>query len=390
MKVRDVLRAVKDADPRYFQEANALAAEASKKRRNWSGMMNRICKICIAGGVSAAAVIGGIVLIGTLAHAPVEPVTPGASFPAENSAALPDQTTRESAPDPVADSTEEKRPVKVGDRLYQVFSLPKLETASQQFTDGTAYYSGGLQAKINGKKVDFSAYVYSDYSISYWLAPDGQTLYFTNGIGTQLYQTDLEMHDPQLIFDSEAANSDERIDSLFLFPGQQKICFRGHKSNIRCFGTVDPITQKTENVITDERSAGGSMLSDSGVLFYDDSGKSKTVYYWENDEITQFSLQKTMECTNRKYLSENGKYLCTCLIGKTQEGNLTERYFVYDVKNGALLQSFDYTFETTGWNGFTVLGIDENSQSVYYELAHNGKFEFYQFLFGDAETDFEE
>lgn len=272
-------------------------------------------------------------------------------------------------------------PEQIAEHLYRVKKLPEFEKISQQFYDGTAYYSNGLQTTVMGKTVDFSDYALGNCDVRYWLNLDRTVMYFAAANGERVYRSDPELHDPKLLFSNRYEFPDqENIRDLYLFPGSERVCFLGSKANKPCIGTLDPARGEPEFIPTAD---GSTMRTNTGVLFYDGWGKSKTVQYWEDGTVFRFDLQNKKEAENRKYISPNGKYLCTYLFGKTKDGFLTERFFIYDIKGCKLISGFDRVYETKGWDGAIFLGFDEDAARIYFERIDLGKFEFIEYRFGE-------
>jgi hypothetical protein len=81
--------------------------------------------------------------------------------------------------------------------------------------------------------------------------------------------------------------------------------------------------------------------------------------------------------------AELNQHDLSAMFGKTKDGFLTERFFIYDIKGGTLISSFDRVYETKGWDGATFLGFDEDAARTYFERIDLGKFEFIEYRFGE-------
>lgn len=278
--------------------------------------------------------------------------------------------------------------VEVGDGLYRISSMPKPEKVMLSCEYGTAERSTGATAQAFGQTLDFSSIPdeYNNDFLVYCACDDASTVYFADYMN--FYRSDFAMKSPTLLFTMgyEQDEFPSLITELISFKNTDLLFFRGATKNGDCVGSIDPETCKASfiscsNTIKTVPCNNGVMLYDYGA---NSNGRSSTVLYWECGEIYKIPLQNPKESELGVYISANGKYICTYLWGKAQDSSLVERYSVYDVKSGAFIKSFDWTFQKkvgdTLPKGFSVLDVNETTQSVY--LLNSEDDEVYQFCFG--------
>lgn len=389
MTEKEFLRAVKYADRRWFQEANALAAAAPAPHGKWSIFMNRVWKIAIASGAVLACGAGLFVVIRKLSQKPVEPQQPLTtldSAPAQTDA--PESSVP--APESSAESVAVREPVAVGERMYQVFSLPNFDAETP-----TLYYGRAPHAmtEVGPYTLDFSTVTdtYNCPEILYCVQEQTQTVLFTNFLDVYRADVNLQSNRRELFSMMPSAEHDGQelptgILDMIALPNTELVLFRGYMPvNQPCFGSIDPNTGEVRMTKYSEQLSW--LPCQTGVLFYDGGAalfnRASTVYYWECGEVQSFDVAHQRETETQPYLSAHGKYLCTTLTGKTQDDKLTQRLSVYDIHAGTLLRTLDWDF-TQGYDdpfaGFTVLGLDEDAQSLY--LEDRKTFDFYRFDFG--------
>lgn len=278
--------------------------------------------------------------------------------------------------------------VEVGDGLYRISAMPKPEEVAISCEYGTAMRDEGATVQAFGKTLDFSSIPdeYINNFLPYCVCDDESTVYFADYMN--FYKSDFEMKSPTLLFTMgyEQDEFPSLITELISFPNTDLLFFRGATRNGDCAGSIDPETCKANFI-----SCSNTMKSvpcNKGMMLYDYGANSNergsTVLYLEGGEIYKIPLQNPKESELGVYISANGKYICTFMWGKAQDNSLIERYSVYDVKSGAFIKSFDWTFQKkvgdTLSKGFSVLDVNETTQSVY--LLNSEDDEVYQFNFG--------
>ncbi len=278
--------------------------------------------------------------------------------------------------------------VEVGDGLYRISSVPRLEEVTLSCEYGTAERSAGATAQAFGQTLDFSSIPdeFNNDNLVYCVCDNASTVYFVDY--TKFYRSDLELKTPKLLFTiwDEENTLPDLVNELISFSNTDLLFFRGHDENVNCVGSIDPETSKANYISCYDTM--NSVPCNTGVMLYDYAanlnGRDSTVLYWECGEIYKIPLQNPKESENHVYISANGKYICTYLWGKSQDSSLVERYSVYDVKSGEFIKSFDWTFQKKVGDivptGFSVFGVDETTQSVY--LLNTEDKEIYQFYFG--------
>lgn len=279
-------------------------------------------------------------------------------------------------------------PVEVGDGIYRVSSFPAVENVKLSCEYGRAYRSEGATVQAFGQTLDFSSIPdeYNNDEFVYCVCNNEATVYFADYIN--FYKSDLELKTPTLLFTmwDEQNTLPDLMTELISFSNTDLLFFRGYIEEGSCVGSFNPETCET-NFTSCEYSF-VSVPCNNGVMLYDENansdGRNSTVLYWECGDFYEIPLQNPKESEVCVYISANGKYICTYLWGKAQDRSLIERYSVYDVKSGAFLKSFDWTFKRkVGENlpkGFNLYDINEETQSIY--VINSEDDELYQFYFG--------
>ncbi len=395
MTEKEFLRAVKYADRRWFQEANALAAAAPEPHGKWSIIMNRIWKFAAAAGAVLACGAGLFVLIDRLSQKPADPKQPLTTLDSDFEQTAPGESSvheTEPSGESGGSAADVQAPVAVGEGLYQVFSLPKLESEKPALIYGEAPHA---LTSAGPYTLDFSTVTdtYNCPRIPYCVQEQTQTVIFINYL--DVYRADLNLQSNRRELFSMMPSAEHNgqtlptiILELIALQNTELVLFRGYTAiNQPCFGSIDPETGAVS--ITKCSETLDALPCKNGVLLYErgafQSDSEKTVYYWECGEVYSFTLGHARETEYEPVLSPHGKYLCTVLKGKTKEGKLTERYSVYDIHSGTLLRTLDRDFPQSyenGIAGFKILGIDEDAQCVY--LEDRKTLEFYRFDFGEA------
>ncbi len=383
------------------QEQPGVMTEADGPRRT-HGKSGRIAAAAAIAAGLVCVNLAGFLLIRSIVrrHADVIVPNPGTNL---NSELIHDGST--TAPQTALSGTSqtvsepaEQAPVEIGDGIYQVFRLPELErmlhqsysqtTSTPACVYGTSYYGGSVEAF--GRTVEFSGLPHEegDHKVYYCILQEPAAVYFTQNYGRDLYRSDDGLQSKQRIFSGYRGVTDYlEFREIMAFPNTDLLfvkCFAvsGGNSGECRIGTLNPETGETDLISC---NWGNELPCNTGVLYYSDSKKSGSkVLYWECGKIREIQLKNIKE-TYGVYLSENGRYLCTQMDSLTKDNRLISRFSVYDIRSGAFLRSFDRTFDSASsvYDGLAMIGVSEETQSLYLENRKN--FDFYQFRFGEAD-----
>ncbi len=357
-------------------------SEPAKTHRHISWKIPVIC---------AAAVLllgGGVLYVGAMLHSPMPDISPDLqnSYISNESS-----ETSVNAVENQPSAEDNVNAEALGGGLYRLAKLPQLNRENDSCIYGSVRM-GNETVEVDGQTLDLSVAVQDDgANTAYCVSADSGTLYYANMNG--IYQSDIGLQHPQQLLSLPISTKDGElyvIYSLISFANTDQLFFTGSIGNARCIGSFDTKTCSFRTVPCAQK---GNLIScDTGVLVYDNAAASNqcektTVQYWESGEIYEITLRNVYESETKLRLSANGKYLCTYLWGKTENGQLTERYSVYDVKSGTFLGCFDWTFDKKVTDrisdGFTYLGMDEDAKCAYFTQISSDKWEYYQFCFGE-------
>jgi hypothetical protein len=273
-------------------------------------------------------------------------------------------------------------PEKVGDGKFLVESKPKSIPVEINCTYGSAEPTEKIT--VNGKTIDFSVLGNESegLNIPYCILPDS-TVYYSTYL--HLYKSDTTLTNRELLLKMDVNRSDLpcSITQLFKLNNSEFLFFIGSvrttpNDEKKCLGALNLQTGEVNFQTVAFNQYPKIVPCNAGVLVY--GGGSGSAWYWENGKITEIVLRNKNETDLDMHISANGKYICS-FMQVMSNGNLVERYSVYDAETGAFIRSFDWTFDTVNWGGFTFLDINEETKSVYVYDSHNGS-NIYQFYFG--------
>ena len=372
------------------QTAGMTELNGSEKHDRKTG---KLTAITAAAAFICVTVTGCILFRNVLNRQPEVVIpNPGADLHSEivyDSTAAASQTeqTASSQSDTETESTE---PVKLGDGIYEALTIPPLEHFYHMSLSGInelpfcvcgSTYS---KAEAFGHTLDFSDLSRQNgrnVRVNYCILKDSPVVYFTDDC--HLYKSDCDRNGQVLLFDIHSFGYDSSVlNQILAFPNTDRLFIYGIGNGSSFICQVHSETGQADLTCYD--SSMMCVPCNTGVMLYTDSGaESGTVLYWEDGEIYEIPLQNKKEAAGIVYISENGKYLCTEMDGKTKDGKWLKRYSVYDTKNGEYLKSFDWKFDRlgTGYDGFYLSGLNDEAKSIY--VIDRKTSDSYQFCFGE-------
>lgn len=276
-------------------------------------------------------------------------------------------------------------------KIEETSPLPKIKKSEPLCSYGTANQFKKM-VYVNGKTIDFTNLVDKtpNLSVDYCIMTDLSAIYYSY-IGQDeemgfnyLIQSDIDFKNSKVILKME--EKPENIDNLhsinelvavdkspvFFFKGTIN---KGYDTSENCYGSINVETGETNYEIIKNQVL--SVSYNGGVMVYGGSENPQIageVMFFENGEIRKIKLTNSAETEAFVYISSSGKYLCSLMIGETQNNELIERYSVYDAVSGGFMQSYDHIFEDLklGDVGFSTPVIDEEGKMLYFTNARTG------------------
>jgi hypothetical protein len=283
-----------------------------------------------------------------------------------------------------AETEVTKPPEKVGDGIFLIEKIPKPLAVEINCTYGSADPTEKVTAYE--KTIDFSVLGNESegFKIPYCVLPDSTVYYATY---RHLYKSDTTLTNRELLLEMDENRTDLpcNINNIIKIDNSEFLFFFGSvrttpNSDKKCLGAFNLKTGEVGFEFGDFSGQSPHYVPcNTGVMVY--GGGSGSAWYWENGKITEIVLKNERENDLDMRISANGKYICS-FMEVVSNGNLIERYSVYDIATGAFLKSFDWTFEIIIDGGFTFLDINEETKSVYVCDSNNGS-NLYQFYFGE-------
>lgn len=181
---------------------------------------------------------------------------------------------------------------------------------------------------------------------------------------------------------------DGQIDSIqtLSFINENSVAFVGIKNNEDIFGTINFV----DGSISTYRHSGISdriFTSSPKILFSDkkteiNQNSSGIVYTLNREDLklSKIPLIDSNESQNA-YLSCEGDFIITCLVGKQQDGNAAYRYRVYEAASGKMINEFDrYVNSSIEQTDVQYISGDasDNRVTVIYRLNGTAYMEQYQ------------
>ncbi len=211
----------------------------------------------------------------------------------------------------------------------------------QQVTSMLMVYNKNLKkvVELNLNKispsgmVNFDANIHSK-KIAYQAAKDNQFVLCVNN---------LTLDNPKYIY------YNGKIDLIrsMSFISDDKIAFVGEKDTKDVFGVME-ISSGTITANSHDDLSDTIQIFNNTTLFCDrntEPGKNSSgvVYVLNNQNfsINKISLTDLNE-SQSAYLSDDGKYIITYLVGQQKNGNVVYRYRVYETATGKKVNEFDY------------------------------------------------
>lgn len=240
----------------------------------------------------------------------------------------------------------------------------------QQITSMLTVYNKNLEKvyELNLNKISTSGFVNFDaniYSkkIVYQTAKDNQYVLCVNN---------LTLDNPKYIY----YNGKVDLIRSMSFISDDVIAFVGEKDTKDVFGVIE-ISSGTITVNRHDDLSDTIQIFNNITLFCDkntEPGKNSSgvVYVLNNQSfsVNKISLTDLNE-SQSTYLSDDGQYIITYLVGKQKNGNVVYRYRVYETVTGKKVNEFDYNTDVPIEKADiqNILGMsDSNILIVIYNL----------------------